>query len=836
MLLDTINQLFPSMFQRRLLLLAAMILLSMSLLVLKIGHLTVVKGAELKAQAEAKLVRHQWTPTVRGQILDRKGRVLARDRASYDAAISYRVITGEWASDRAATFVRSFYREQWRDMPKAQKESLIERARAVYVEHLDRAFDELAKIAGVRRAALDTSCGNVHDEVVRMQAHLVGINRDAELKAAGERGELVTSELMRAIEKRVDQPIREMKIPHRVLSRLSDKAALDLRLELDDQVELTPLEGEVGPRATDRVERLPGVTVFDAGDREYPYEAQNVAIDYADFPVPLRRRPATTIHVEGVASHILGWMRDDVFAENNAARRDFLNANPSERNAAMLMPTAGSEGISDQSIESKPGTQQGIDRGEYRDGDRVGDAGAEAGYENTLRGLRGWRTKQLDTDATSDLEARPGRDVRLTVDIALQARVQAVMDPAAGLSIVQPWHRANNDPANQTMPDGTPITGSAVVLDVDTGDILAMVSMPEMPRVSLRTAMADWDRDVVNLPKVNRAINRGYPPGSIVKPLILCGAVGRGNYSIDQRIACTGHLFPNEINKYRCWIYKHFGTTHSDQLGHDLEPSEAIMVSCNIFFFTLGKRLGIDGIVGTYRDFGVGSTFGLNIGPEYAGALGKGRNGQGLTPGDPIQMGIGQGPVTWTPLHAAQAYATLARYGFVIPARIDRDAPKSEPIDLGLDSRAVSAALEGLRRSTNENLGTGNHLTIAGEPDPIFNVPGVDVIGKTGTAAAPRIFAPRPPADGSSIASGTNTDSDDDRSPDHDGVNPSPHRAAPDLLREGDHSWFVVLVGPHGDRPRYAISVVMDYAGSGGKVSGPIVNQIIHALLAEGYL
>jgi len=827
MFFDKVQQLFPSMFHRRLLLLAAMILLSMALLVLKIGHLTVVKGSELKAQAEARLVRHQWTPTVRGEILDRKGRVLARDRASYDVALSYPMLAGEWAKDRARAFAKSFYREQWHDLNKDQRQEHVERALPVYIEHVENTLDELARLGGLTRADLDAACTKIRDEVERMQAQIVRKNRDDELKAAGERGELVTPELTSAIEKRVNQPIREMKIPHRVLYRLSDQSALNLRLELDDQTELTPLPGETGPREKDLVDRLPGVSVFDAGDREYPYESQRVTIDFANFPTPLRRRPGTAIRVDGVASHILGWMRDDVFKENNDARKEYLRLNLAADKEARLSPARETESDSSES--------RGIDRGEYRDGDRVGESGAEAGYENTLRGLRGWRTRQLDTDSTSVLEAKPGRDVRLTVDIVLQAKVQAIMDPMVGLAIVQPWHRVNNEPANPTMPDGTPITGSAVVLDVDTGEIIAMVSTPEMPRATMKDSLPLWDRDVVNLPKVNRAINRGYPPGSIVKPLILCGAVEREVYALNQHIACTGHLFPNDPNTNRCWIYKHFGTTHNDQLGHDLEPTEAIMVSCNIFFFTLGKRLGVDGIVGTYRDFGVGSSFGLNIGPEYAGALGKGRGGQGLTAGDSIQMGIGQGPVTWTPLHAAQAYATLARYGFVISPRIDRDAPKSEPVDLRLDSRAVSAALEGLRRSTNENLGTGNHLTFSGTLEPIFNAPGVDVIGKTGTAAAPRIFAPRPKLV-SSDPSGDGSENSDDRPSDHDGVNPTAQRAAPDLLRAGDHSWFVVLVGPHGDRPRYAISVVMDYAGSGGKVSGPIVNQIIHALVAEGYL
>lgn len=110
--------------------------------------------------------------------------------------------------------------------------------------------------------------------------------------------------------------------------------------------------------------------------------------------------------------------------------------------------------------------------------------------------------------------------------------------------------------------------------------------------------------------------------------------------------------------------------------------------------------------------------------------------------------------------------------------------------------------------SANEPLGTGNHIKIAGKDEPVFNVPTVTIWGKTGTAAAPPIR----------------------RDPDGDGPLP------PQTIIEGDHSWFVVLAGPKGDRPRYAIAVVIDYGGSGGKVSGPICNQIVHALMAEGYL
>ena len=114
--------------------------------------------------------------------------------------------------------------------------------------------------------------------------------------------------------------------------------------------------------------------------------------------------------------------------------------------------------------------------------------------------------------------------------------------------------------------------------------------------------------------------------------------------------------------------------------------------------------------------------------------------------------------------------------------------------------------MEGLSRAVGDDLGTGHAITFDGVKEPIFNAPGVRLWGKTGTAAASPVVG------------------------DPDGEGPSDRT----VLVSGDHSWFVVLVGR--DRPRYAISVVIDFGGSGGKVSGPITNQIVHALIAEGYL
>jgi penicillin-binding protein 2 len=513
------------------------------------------------------------------------------------------------------------------------------------------------------------------------------------------------------------------------------------------------------------------------------------------LPSPLREDGVRNILVEGLGAHVLGRIRDRVQAEDAKKRSDYLHGNPAAVKAAMV------DGSDEYDLLK--------DRGAYRDGDRVGDTGIEASQEGVLRGLRGVQTSRLDSGERLILPPVRGKDVQLTLDIMLQARIQAAMSPQLGLAVVREWQ----SPISLTHPDvpgamkvGAPLNGAAVVLDIDSGDILAMVSMPSYTREQAKENPDSVYRDPLNVPFLNRCIAKPYAPGSIVKPLILTGAVQHGNFTLDQRIECTGHLFPNSPNMYRCWIYKQHQTTHTARYGHPLSGAEGIMASCNIFFFTLGQRLGPASIVDVYHEFGIGERFNLGVGQEFPGGLGKTGDGSGLKLPDAIQMGIGQGPVSWTPLHAAAAYATIARGGVKIAPRLIMGYPRSEPVDLGLSAPSIAEAMEGLRLAVNDKEGTGNHLTIEDKQEPIFNVPGVKIWGKTGTAAASPLIG------------------------DPDGEGPEGSQ----VLASGDHSWFVILVGR--DQPRYVISVVTDYGGSGGKVSGPIANQIVYALVAEGYL
>lgn len=813
-----LERLFPSMFQRRLLLLLACVAAAFALLSTQLAHLALVKGAELRAQAEERLVRRQWTPTTRGSIKDRKGRVLAQDRPSYDIALDYRVITGDWARDRASVAVRRHLGPLWFELSAAQRSAEIDRAEPAYRAHLEHAMDELARVAGSDRPALDRAAAAVQRSIESQYRHAVALRRASKLADAQERGDELTPQRLRAIDRAAEQEIAEQRSAHVVIRRIPDDAGFACQLLADEETELDLAAATHAKESwTDRVPRVPGLKLLDTGDRDYPIESADIDIDRSTLPGPLKADGKARIHVDGIACHILGSLRDRIYGTTTDPDTGAVTLGDADARAAFLHdhPTAAALAI----------TPSGIDRGAYRETDRAGATGIEASQEQTLRGLRGMKTIYMDTGREDPpLEPVPGRDVNLTIDIMLQARVQAAMTPELGLSVIQPWHlthRLDDDgrPIPGMRPDGSPLFGAAVVLDVDSGDILAMVSTPTYTREQVRehpeTVFGDSAEVQVTTPWINRAVAKAYQPGSVVKALILSEAVTHDNYSPDQRIACTGHFLPNRTDMLRCWIYKitKGAVTHDDQLGHDLSGDEGIMVSCNIFFFTMGKRMGPEGVTRAFHDFGVGRIFDLGLARpgrendfEFAGMLGE--NARPVEPGQAIQMGIGQGPVAWTPLHAANAYATLARRGTWVQPRLIIGRPRPEPHDLGLDPRGVDMALEGLSLSVNDSrFGTGNHIAFNGRNEPIFNAPGVRVWGKTGTADASPVVG------------------------DPDGPNgPLPKQ----ILENGDHSWFVILVGH--DRPQYAIAVVSDFGGSGGKVSGPIANQIIYALMAEGYL
>ncbi len=761
----------PSMFVRRLTILLTVAVASAAVLTVQAYRLTVLEGDRWLEIADSRLSTESFTPTTRGRILDRKGRVLAEDRPAFDVLVDYEVITGQWAERVAEREARRAAGDRWaRLSPVARGRLISELAEATRAE-MERVWDELAAAIGEPREELDRQRDEIKGRVQRMSGHLWSIwleeRQQAVVDAGRAAGDVSLSD--------VATPIREQTTPHVVAAGITESQAASVR------------------RLS---ERFPGVHLDTGMRRAYPLEVMEVEVDRSTFPTLLQpgegEEVVARVRVEGVMPHVVGRMR----ALNRVPEGAALDT---ERRP--LRDAATGE----------------IDLGHYQSGDLVGGSGIEGSREDLLRGYRGRVAERLDTGETDVTPHVAGRDVRLTIDAALQARIHAVLDPSFGFTVKQPWHKSQaargvlNDEGEwvlEAVPEGTALAASVVVLDISTGEVLSMVSHPSYTRGELRERGEEIFGDPLYAPWLNRAVSRPYAPGSIVKPLILCAAVAEGVYDLETVIETGGYLFPDKPNLFRDWIYKDYGITFLDRFGRGLYADEAIGVSSNVFFYTLGMWLGTERITDWYERFGVGEAFGLGVGFEYPGsALEVDRR---AFQADAILMGIGQGPVDWTPMHAADAYATLARSGLRMRPRLDRDErPVAE--DLNLDPAAVDAAMAGLRYSIEHEWGTGHAIPYpeVGRERTV-DVAGVTVLGKTGTAEASALVHDPDGADG-----------------------PEPRRVIRD---NADHAWFVGLVSPEGQPPRYSVAVLVEYAGSGGRVSGPIAEQVILALKAEGYL
>jgi penicillin-binding protein 2 len=744
------RKIFSSMFARRVALLYAGAFLGMATVSAQLVRLTVVEGGSRLVDAERPLVRERWTETKRGRILDRNGEVLAEDRPSFDVLVDYSMITGVWAIEKAAGDARKAAGDEWATLSQSERDARIEAASPARLAQMERMWSALSELTGAPRTDIERTRARIIANVQRTATTVWEKRRRArEIEWAKEK------ETAREVPlAEVARPIREQREAHTILRNIDDESAFALR--------------KLG-------EEFPELRVVDGGARSYPWEGATVRIDRSTLPSPLRSAEPIDVQVEGVATHLLGWMRDRVLAEDIERR-------------PRIDPTTGE-----------------VDRGHYREGDAVGAAGIERAQEGALRGLRGVVLYHRDTGEEEVTPSISGRDVQLTVDINLQSRVQALLDPAVGLTVVQRWHE------NPDVPLETELAAGAIVLDIESGDILAAGTWPTFTRTMLEEGDPIIFEDPVTPAWVDRSMERPYAPASIVKPLVYCEAVRVGAATVGERIECNGHFLENRKDVLRCWIYRERFQfqTHSQILRGPLAAHQAIARSCNIFFYTMGSRLGPEGMHEMYRRLGVLRGFDIGIGGTANGQIGR-AGAMGIDNSEAIMMAMGQGPVTWTPLHAVAAYGALARSGIHIEPRLLLDVEQSgeRVTDLQWERGAVEQALRGLEESLHESWGTGNHIFVDDAMETIFSVGHLRIAGKTGTGqASPTMFDP-------------------------DGDGPEEARVA----RRGDHAWTVVLAGPRGGAFEYAVAVVVEHGGSGGRVAGPIVNQILEAMIAEGHL
>ena len=546
------------------------------------------------------------------------------------------------------------------------------------------------------------------------------------------------------------EPIREMHEMHVVFRDVANETVFEMR-KLSDA--------------------YPGaIEIIDAVRRQTPWQSAEVEVPRANLPRPIRTSIPLVLKMDGGIDQLVGSVRDEAWKED-------LERRPFERTL-------------------EDGTTE-VDLGGYRASrDTVGSRGMEQKFEDNLRGIRGESVRRLDSSKEDRIEPIPGKDVTLSIDAQLQMRVQAALDPRTGLTSVQSWH-AHSD----ALSIGEALPAAAVIIDVATGEVLAAAStpLPQDQKFGGRTSMASETANI------NRAIEAAYPPGSLVKPLVYLAAVSEGVLREDEAIECNGHFFKDRTDAARCWIYRerHKFTTHTKATGGPLGVEVALERSCNIYFYTLANRLGAERLCEWYRRFGLG-TLGGTIPSAQAAALVDSRHDQFSA----VSLGIGQGPMTVTPLEMANAYAILARGGSVRPPSFLAGGNKTSAM-YTFSPTAVSRTLDGLHRVVSESYGTGNHMTYGDRSqDPIIDTPGVRVWAKTGTAEAPPLKVDR----------------------DQDGV-------IERTVTDADHAWCAALVANQGDTtPRYAIAVIVEHGGGGGRTAGPVMGAVIRALVSEGYL
>ena len=439
----------------------------------------------------------------------------------------------------------------------------------------------------------------------------------------------------------------------------------------------------------------------------------------------------------------------------------------------------------------------------YLPGDEIGGAGVEAACEVRLRGLPGVRMVELGQSApVKNIEPVRGSDVRLTLDLALQRELmQAMADPARGLRKGQ---------------DGLEHPVAVVVMNISNGEILAMISMPSYDLNAWEQDKGRLIKDEKNAPLNNRAL-MPCPPGSTIKPLVAMAALEEGVVSPEEAIVCagspTGHLFPNRPGIFTC-----LGVHGPITLTHALEKS------CNVYFYTLGMRLGLERESRWFGNFGLGRRSGIELeSSDSAGRLARTDEVRARGPsgeqGESIQEGIGQGELWVSPLQMASAYATILRGGTWVSPRILVDTPVRSETRMALGAGHVAVVRQGMELVTASGTAKSIKLKLA-------------VAGKTGSATA---FRPAFDDEGKPIW-------DEPPAPklDKKGLPMVDARGNPVLTHgrqksnEGTDAWFIGYAP--AEQPQYVVAALMEFGGHGGTAATPMFKEAILALERHKYL
>lgn len=303
--------------------------------------------------------------------------------------------------------------------------------------------------------------------------------------------------------------------------------------------------------------------------------------------------------------------------------------------------------------------EENRDKG-YTINSMIGKQGLEKYLEDYLRGTDGRSAVDQTTGGSSigssvEVPAVNGRNVTLTIDLELQKTCEEALRNTI-TSIAQD---AKGDEGGASCD-----SGAVVVLDVNSGDVLAMASYPTYNIEEFNNSYSSLLENPAH-PLINRAIMGTYTPGSTFKPCTAFAALQKGVITVDEEIEDTGKYTYYKDYQPGCWLYNQRGETH----GYE-NVSEAIRDSCNVFFFETGRRLGIDALAEYSKKFGFGSKTGIELeSEESSGSISSPQNrekrGGVWNPGDVLQAAIGQCDTLVTPIQLASYTAAIANGGIL---------------------------------------------------------------------------------------------------------------------------------------------------------------------------
>lgn len=431
-----------------------------------------------------------------------------------------------------------------------------------------------------------------------------------------------------------------------------------------------------------------------------------------------------------------------------------------------------------------------IDTAEYAGTSLIGKLGVEAAYEAELHGKPGFREILVNA---------AGRPVDRAGEYAPQLRTRA---PVAGQDLILGMDARVQKVAEEALQGKR---GAVVALDPRTGDIIALASTPgfdpnDFVRGLTVPEYAALSTDI-DVPLLNRALRGAYPPGSTVKPLYALAGLTYGVFTPEETQFCPGFFqLPGSANKYR-----------DDKKHGSLDMRHAIAESCDVYFYKLAHQMGIDRMAEFMKAFGYGSLTGIDIPGEKAGLYAspewkrrafKRPEDRVWFPGETISMGIGQGPITVTPLQQAHFAAEIAERGRVVAvprlvsairdpgstAVVSKKPGFLKPVGIGTDAQ-WSVVYDGMMGA----VGPGGTAYVAGVGAKY------KFAGKTGTA---QVFT---------IKQTENT------------------RAKITEERKRDHAWFIAFAPV--DDPRIALSVLVENGGFGASAAAPIARKVLDAYM-----